>query len=472
MTPDEADVRIERDSMGEMRVPAWALWGASTQRAVENFPVSGAGIPSSVVRALGLVKLAAARVNRDLGLLEDRIAGAIESAAQEVASGALDRHFVVDVFQTGSGTSSNMNANEVIANRAAQILGGKPGERLVHPNDHVNCGQSSNDVFPTALRVAAVERIENHLLPALRHLHAALDSKSTELHDVLKIGRTHLQDAVPIRLGQEISGYASQIEHGIEHVDATLPHLGELPIGGTAVGTGLNTPRSFGRRVADALSAVTDLCFAEARNHFEAQGTQDGPVATSGALKAVAISMMKIANDIRFLAMGPRCGLAEIRIPAVQPGSSIMPGKVNPVICESVVQIGAQVQANDLAVQLGGQWSQLDLNTMMPLIARNLLEAVELLANGARMFADKCIAGLEADEARCRELVEKSLALVTALNPVLGYDVAAKVAHDAHASGRTLREVLREGGYVDEATMERLLDPSTMTDPDDDPPAS
>jgi fumarate hydratase class II len=454
--------------MGELAVPSDALYGASTQRAVENFPISGSGLPQPMVRAMGLVKLACTRVNRRLKLLDDGLAGAIEQAAGEVANNQLDDHFVVDVFQTGSGTSSNMNANEVIANRAAQILGGKAGDRSVHPNDHVNRGQSSNDVFPTAIRVAAVESIERKLLPSLEHLREQLQKKAEAFQDIVKIARTHLQDAVPLRLGQELGGYASQIAHGIEHVRATLPHLRELPIGGTACGTGLNTPRSFGRLVAGELKNELDLEFVEADNHFEAQGAQDAAVATSGALKTVAVSMMKIANDIRLLAMGPRCGLAELKIPAVQPGSSIMPGKVNPVLCESVVQVAAQVQACDLAVQLGGQWSQLDLNTMMPLIARNLLESTHLLTQVSLAFADKCVAGLEADEERCQELVEKSLALVTALNPVVGYDTAAEIAYEAYKGGKTLREVLSARGF-DPAEMERLLDPSSMTGPDADP---
>jgi fumarate hydratase class II len=456
--------------MGEMQVPGDALYGASTQRAVENFPISGQAIPPGLIRALGLVKLAAARVNRRFKLLDERVAGGIEKAAAEVAANALDAHFPVDVFQTGSGTSSNMNANEVIANRASQILGGRVGDRSVHPNDHVNCGQSSNDVFPTAIRVAAVEAIERRLIPALERLREALEDKAAAFHDVLKVGRTHLQDAVPLRLGQEIGGYASQVEHGIEHVRAALPHLRELPIGGTAVGTGLNTPRSFGRMVAEELSKEMGHEFVEARNHFEAQGTMDAAVAASAALKTVAVSLMKIANDIRLLAMGPRSGLAELRIPAVQPGSSIMPGKVNPVICESVVQVGAQVQACDLAVQLGGQWSQLDLNTMMPMIARNLLEAIGLLANAARVFAEKCILGLEADAERCRFLMDRSLSLVTKLNPLIGYDRAAKVAYAAHKSGKTLRQVLLEEKLVPEEEIDHHLDPAAMTGPDPDPP--
>jgi fumarate hydratase class II len=456
--------RIERDSMGEMQVPETALWGASTQRAVENFPVSGRPIPSELVRAIGLVKLVAARVNHGLGVLDSDIAKAIETAAREVADNKLDEHFVVDVFQTGSGTSSNMNANEVIANRASQL---RDGDKSIHPNDHVNAGQSSNDVFPTAIHVAAAEVIEKSLLPALRDLHATLDRKAKEFWNVMKIGRTHLMDATPIRLGQELSGHASQIEHGIEHVEASLPHLRELAIGGTAVGTGINTRKEFGARVAEELSKETGIEFSEARNHFEAQAAQDGAVATSGALKTVAVSMMKIANDLRLLAMGPRCGVGELRLPATQPGSSIMPGKVNPVICESVVQVGAQVQANDLAVQLGGQWGQLDLNTMLPLISRNLLESARLLANVSRIFVEKCLDGLEANEERCLSLIEGSLSMVTSLNPLIGYDAAAKIAKEAFETGKTVRDLLREKGLVSEEDLEKALDPESMTRPID-----
>ena len=457
--------RIEKDSMGEMQVPESALYGASTQRAVENFPVSGRGIPAELIRALGLVKLAAVRVNRDLGLLDEDLAAAIEQAAGEVARNELDEHFVVDVFQTGSGTSSNMNANEVIANRAIQIRGGHVGDKTVHPNDHVNKGQSSNDVVPTAIHVAAVEAIERKLLPALRELQRALEKKAKVFDKVIKIGRTHLQDATPIRLGQEFSGYASQIEHGIAHVETALPHLKELAIGGTAVGTGLNTPTGFGGRVAEKLSKETGIEFREAVNHFEAQAAQDAAVAASGALKATAVALMKIANDVRVLGMGPRCGIGELRLPATQPGSSMMPGKVNPVICESVVQVGAQVQANDLAVQLGGQWGQLDLNTMLPLMSRNLQESIGLLANVARLFVTKCLDGLEANEERCRSLIEGSLAMVTALNPIIGYDAAAAVAHEAHESGKTVREVLREKKLVPEEELNKVLDPESMTRP-------
>ena len=466
-----SDHRIARDSMGEMKVPASALWGASTQRAVENFPVSGHPIPPELVRAIGLVKLAAARVNRDLGILDREAAELIEKAAREVADNRLDEHFVVDVFQTGSGTSSNMNANEVIARRADDLRspGGSaknPG-RSIHPNDHVNAGQSSNDVFPTAIHVAAAESIEKSLLPALRDLHATLDGKSKEFWNVLKIGRTHLMDATPIRLGQELGGHASQIEHGIEHIEASLPHLRELAIGGTAVGTGINTRSEFGARVAAELSTETDIPFREARDHFEAQAAQDGAVAASSALKTVAVSMMKIANDIRLLAMGPRCGLGELRLPATQPGSSIMPGKVNPVICESVVQVGAQVQANDLAVALGGQWGQLDLNTMLPLMARNLLESARLLTSVSRIFVEKCLDGLEANEDRCRSLIEGSLSMVTSLNPLIGYDAAAKIAKEAFETGKTVRDLLHEKGLVSEDDLEKALDPESMTRPTD-----
>ena len=457
--------RIEKDSMGEMQVPENALYGASTQRAVENFPISGSGLPPELVRALGLVKLAAVRVNRKLGRLDSSLADAIEAAALEVSRNELDEHFVVDVFQTGSGTSSNMNANEVIANRAIQLRDGKVGDKSVHPNDHVNSAQSSNDVFPTAIHVAAAETIETRLLPSLKRLEDALEAKARDFHHVVKIGRTHLQDATPIRLGQEFSGYASQVEHGIAHVEAALPHLRELAIGGTAVGTGLNSPEGFGRRVAEEIARETGIPFREAPNHFEAQAAQDAFVAASGAVKCVAVSLIKIANDIRIFAMGPRCGLGELIVPATQPGSSIMPGKVNPVICESVVQTCAQVQANDLAVQLGGQWGQLDLNTMLPLMARNLLESVRILSNVATVFADKCISGLRADEERCRSLIAGSLAMVTALNPLIGYDRAAEVAHEAHESGKTVREVLREKKLLSEEDLERVLDPESMTRP-------
>ena len=460
-----SEYRTEKDSMGDMQVPASALWGASTQRAVINFPVSGRPIAPELTRALGLVKLAACRVNLQLGDLDQELAGSIESAAKEVAENKLDDHFVVDVYQTGSGTSSNMNANEVIANRAIQLRGGEIGDKSVHPNDHVNQGQSSNDVFPTAIHVAAAESAQLRLVPALEELQQALQKKSEEFWDVLKIGRTHLMDATPIRLGQELSGYASQVEHGISHLQDSLGHLRELAIGGTAVGTGINTRAAFGSMVAAELSGETGIEFTEAPNHFEAQAAQDAAVAVSGALKTIAVSMMKIANDIRLLAMGPRCGLGELKLPATQPGSSIMPGKVNPVICESVIQVGAQVQANDLAVQLGGQWGQLDLNTMLPLIARSLLESMRLLANVAGIFTDKCINGLEVDEERCRSLIEESLSMVTSLNPLIGYDEAARVAKEAFQTGKTVRKLLEEEGLVSKEDLDKALDPESMTRP-------
>ena len=460
-----SEYRTEKDSMGDMQVPAGALWGASTQRAVINFPVSGRPIAPELTRALGLVKLAACRVNLQLGDLDQELAGAIESAAREVAENKLDEHFVVDVYQTGSGTSSNMNANEVIANRAIQLRGGEIGDKSVHPNDHVNQGQSSNDVFPTAIHVAAAESAQLRLIPALEELQQILQKKSEEFWDILKIGRTPLMDATPIRLGQELSGHASQIEHGISHLQNSLGHLRELAIGGTAVGTGINTRAAFGSMVAAELSSETGIEFKEAPNHFEAQAAQDALVAVSGALKTLAVSMIKIANDIRLLAMGPRCGLAELKLPATQPGSSIMPGKVNQVICESVIQVGAQVQANDLAVQLGGQWGQLDLNTMMPLMARNLLESMRLLANVAGVFTDKCLKGLEADEERCRSLIEESLSMVTSLNPLIGYDEAARVAKEAFQTGKTVRELLQEEGLVSKEDLDRALEPESMTRP-------
>ncbi|MBW3583431.1 MAG: class II fumarate hydratase [Euryarchaeota archaeon] len=462
---ENGDTRTESDSMGKMEVPKDALWGASTQRAVENFPILGQGVPPRLIRALGLVKHAAAVANRDLGLLDKATADVIIRAATEVHENKLDTHFVVDVFQTGSGTSSNMNANEVISNRASQLLGGQIGSKKVHPNDHVNMGQSSNDVFPTAMHVAAVEALVRDLVPALTDLRDALSAKAEAFADTVKIGRTHLMDAVPIMLGQEFSGWAAQVDNGIHRVENTLPRLSELAIGGTAVGTGINTHPEFGTRVADGLNGLTDLGFNEATNHFEAQAARDAYVEASGALKTVATSLMKIANDIRLLASGPSCGIGEIQLPATQPGSSIMPGKVNPVICESVVQVGAQVTGNDLAVTLGGQWGQLDLNVMCPMMARNLLESVSLLTNVSRVFADKCVKGIEANEAHARDLIEKSMAMVTSLNPYIGYDKAAKIAKTAHESGRTVREVAKEMSGLDDETLDRALDPKKMTKP-------
>jgi fumarate hydratase class II len=451
--------RIESDSMGAMRVPADALYGAQTARAVENFPVSGLRFPRSFLRALGLIKKHAARTNAALGLLPADLASAIERAAQEIADGRWDAEFVVDIFQTGSGTSTNMNANEVIANRAGELLGGRRGDGRVHPNDHVNRGQSSNDVIPTAIHLAALESIRSELVPALKQLRQALSQKAGEFNSLIKVGRTHLQDATPIRLGQEFSGYAAQVERGLDRLQALEPRLGELALGGTAVGTGLNTHPEFALRTIAALAVETGLNLREAANHFEAQAAKDACVEASGALKTVAISLVKMANDIRFLASGPRCGLGELRLPATQPGSSIMPGKVNPVMCEVMIQVGAQVMGNDAAIAFGGAFGNFELNTMMPVIAGNLLQSIELLANASRLFAVRCVAGIEADAEQCAVDVERSLALCTALTPEIGYDRAAEIAEAAHASGRTVREVARELSGLDDATLGRLLDP-------------
>jgi fumarate hydratase class II len=457
----EADgFRVERDTMGEMRLPKDALWAASTQRAVENFPISGEPLPPRLIHAIGLVKLAAARVNRDLGLLDPATAAAIEAAARAVAAGEHDDAFPIDVFQTGSGTSSNMNANEVIGTLASRALG-----RKIHPNDDVNLGQSSNDVIPTALHVAAVLAIEEDLLPALDSLHQTLAAKAVEFDDVVKIGRTHLMDAVPIRLGQEFSGYARQVELGSERVGAALPGLRELAIGGTAVGTGLNTDAGFGVRVARELTALTGTEFREAVNHFEAQGAQDAYVFAAGALTALAASLMKIANDVRLMGSGPQAGLGELILPAIQPGSSIMPGKVNPVICESVIQVGAQVTGNGQAVVIGGQWGQLDLNVMLPMMARNLLECVRLLANVSRVFVERCLVGIEANRARCEGYIEGSIAMATALNPQIGYEAAAAIAKKSAATGRTVREIAYEESGLTREQVDEALHPHRQTVP-------
>ena len=456
----DAEFRIERDSMGEMKVPAAARYGAQTQRAVENFPISGEPLPPEFVHALGLVKRASARVNLELGLLDRATAEVIERAAGEVAEGRWDAEFPIDVFQTGSGTSTNMNANEVIAHRAAEILG-----RKVHPNDQVNLGQSSNDVIPAVVHISALLGIERDLIPALERLRLALAERAQAFDHVIKTGRTHLMDATPIRLGQEFSGYASQVEHGIARLRAVLPDLRELALGGTAVGTGLNTHPEFGRRVAAEISRTTGTEFREAANHFEAQGAQDAAVWASGALNTVAASLIKIANDIRLLNSGPRCGLAEIALPAVQPGSSIMPGKVNPVICEAVIQVGAQVTGNHAAITMGTQWGQLDLNTMLPLIARNLLESIRLLASVSRVFADKAVAGLVANEETCRGYVEISPSMATALNPLIGYDRAAEIAKRSFRERRPVRELAREMTTLSPEEIDRALDPRRQTEP-------
>jgi fumarate hydratase, class II len=455
---------VERDALGEVRVPDDVYYGAQTTRARDNFPVSGRGIPADVVHALGLIKGAAARANAALGLLPATLADAIARAADEVAEGRHDGQFVVDVFQTGSGTSSNMNANEVIAKRANEILTGKrQAKEPVHPNDHVNLGQSSNDVFPTAIHLAALLVLDRNLLPALGELHAELAAKAREFDDVPKIGRTHLQDATPVRLGQEFAGYARMVERGGQWVAEARAVLEEVALGGTAVGTSLNTHPEFPARALADLNARTGLSLHPAENYFEALGSRHGLVAASGALKALACDLMKIANDLRLLSSGPRCGLGEIILPSLQPGSSMMPGKVNPVIPESVCQVAAQVIGNDAAVTVGGQSGLLELNVMMPMMADNLLESIHLLGNVARLLARKCVAGIEARRERCRQLIEESLALTTALVPRVGYDEAARLARLAYDEGRTIREVAGRETKLTPEELDRLLDPDRMT---------
>jgi fumarate hydratase class II len=451
--------------MGDMLVPANAYYGAQTQRAVENFPISGDPIPSEVIRALGIIKAAAAKINHQQDVLDDERYDAISRAAREVADGKLDDQFPIDVFQTGSGTSSNMNANEVIANRAIELMGGTIGSKdPVHPNDHVNAGQSSNDVFPTAVHLAAYESASKDLLPALERLREALAVKSDEFADVVKPGRTHLMDATPVTLGQEFSGYSRQIELGAARVRAALERMAELPLGGTAVGTGLNAPPGQAEAIIAELRHQTGLDgLREAENHFEAQGARDALVELSGACKVIAVSLTKIANDLRWLGSGPRTGIAEIRLPEVQPGSSIMPGKVNPVICESVTQVAAQVIGNDTAVTVGGMSGNLELNVYIPLIARNVLESLRLLARSCDNFVEQCITGITADVDRARELVEKDLAIVTALVPAIGYDTAAKLAKQAMAEDRPLRDVVAEAGVLSDEELDRRLDVKRMT---------
>ena len=456
--------RIEQDSLGEMQVPEEALYGAQTARAVENFPISGLRLKRAMLRALGLLKKHAAQSNQQLGLLPAETADAISRAAAEVIAGVLDQHFPVDIFQTGSGTSSNMNSNEVIANRAARLLGQPIGSKAVHPNDQVNLGQSSNDVFPSAIHIACAEQLHKQLLPALEQLLQTLAEKTEAFADILKIGRTHLQDATPIKLGQVFSGYARQVELAHERLSVDSSGLYELPLGGTAVGTGINTHPQFASKTIAAIASETSLPFREASNHFEAQGAKDALIATSSSLKNCAISLFKIANDIRFLASGPRCGIGELVLPAVQPGSSIMPGKINPVMAESLLQVCAQVVGNDATVALCGLSGNFELNVMMPVMAHNILQSIELLSSGIRAFDEKGLAGLAADENRCSALLEQSLALVTGLVPEIGYDRAANLAKQAHNTGRTLRELALEDG-IDAATLDRLLDPAGMTEP-------
>ena len=457
------DYRIEEDSLGEMQVPAEAYWGAQTQRAVENFPISDARFGRRFVRALGIVKASAARANRDLGLVDDDVADAIVEAADEVIAGDHDDQFPVDVFQTGSGTSSNMNANEVIANRAAEIMGHEIGDRAVHPNDHVNYGQSSNDVIPTAMHVASLEAVANDVVPALETLADELAAKEDEFDSVVKTGRTHLQDATPVRLGQEFGGYRTQIEKGVDRVESVQDHLAELALGGTATGTGLNTHPEFPERAADYIAEETGLPFREADNHFEAQAAHDAMSEAHGALRTVAGSLNKIANDLRLLASGPRNGLGEIEQPENQPGSSIMPGKINPVVAEAVNQLHTQVVGNDAAVSAGAADGQIDLNLYKPVLAHNLLQSAELIANGSEVFAERFVAKLEANEEHCADQVEQSMALATALNPAIGYDKASKVAKQALAEGKTVKEVAVDEGYLTEDEADEVLDPESMT---------
>ena len=463
-------MRTEKDSMGEMQVPTWALWGASTQRAKENFPISGRPVPTEVTRAFGSLKAACAKANQDLGKLDSELAAKIIAAADEVAQGKLDEHFIVDIYQTGSGTSSNMNANEVIANRVSQQAGEAIGSKKpVHPNDHVNMGQSSNDTFPTAMHIAAATSIHSDLLPALRRLHETLAGQAKKWDNIIKIGRTHLMDATPIRVGQVFSGYAAQAEYAVRRAQQALDAVRtNMPIGGTAVGTGINTHVEFGQRVCKELSDKLGIEFVEAKNHPEAQAAKDSFVEASGQLKTIAVSLSKIANDIRHLGSGPRCGLFELMLPEIQPGSSIMPGKVNPVICESIMQVSCRVIANDAAVTtgaMGGIGSLFELNVAMPMMAEAIQDSIHLLANASNVFVDKLLDGLQVNEQRCTELIEQSLMMVTSLAPEIGYDNAAKVAKDAFKQGKTIRELVTAEKLVEPDRLNELLDPRSMTEP-------
>jgi fumarate hydratase class II len=456
--------RVERDSMGEVEVPRDALFGAQTRRALDNFPISDLRFPRRFIQALGAIKLEAAFVNNQLGGLDDNLKDAIVQAAEEVIEGRLDNQFVLDIFQTGSGTSTNMNANEVISNRAIQILGGKLGSKdPVHPNDHVNRGQSSNDVIPTAIHLSALISIKEDLLPGLQKLQAALEEKAREFDDVVKTGRTHLQDATPIRLGQEFQGYAGQIERGLQRVRKAQEDLAEVALGGTAVGTGVNTHPEFASKVCGGLSARFGVEVRETENHFQAQSAMDAAVFASGALKTVAVSLLKIANDIRWLGSGPRASFAEIALPEVQPGSSIMPGKVNPVIAESAAMVAAQVIGNDATIALAGQSGNFELNVMLPVMAHNLLQSIEILGSAAANLTDQCIEGLEATD-RGPALVEQGLMLATALAPEIGYDKAAEISKEAYKTGKTIREVAREKTDLSEEELDRLLDARKMTE--------
>tara|TARA_Y100001947_G_C10315511_1_gene293647 strand:+ start:42 stop:1427 length:1386 start_codon:yes stop_codon:yes gene_type:complete len=459
-------MRKEQDSMGDMLVPDDAYYGAQTQRAVENFPISGIPISKSMIQALGKIKRSAAIVNNELGLLDGERKNAIVQAADEIIEGKFYSQFPIDIYQTGSGTSSNMNCNEILSNRASEIMGGVIGAKdPVHPNDHVNLGQSSNDVIPTAIHIAANTMLEEELLPALQKLADELDKKAIEFSDIVKIGRTHLQDATPITLGQEFSGYTQMVKNGIKRIQNAQGFLSELAIGGTAVGTGINTKAQFGSLVAKEISRFTGISFIEASNHFEAQGAQDAAVETSGALKTIAVSLSKIANDIRWLGSGPRAGLGELILPAVQPGSSIMPGKTNPVICEAMIQGCAQVIGNDMAITIGGQGGVFELNLMLPLIAHNLTNSITILSNSTNIFTEKLITGLKANKEKCAGYIEGSLAMCTSLAPVIGYDKAAQIAYKAFNSGKTVREIAMEDNVLDKDKLDEILDPKSMTMP-------
>ena len=464
-----SETRTEKDSMGTMEVPANALYGASTQRAVLNFPVSGHGFGREFIRALGLIKWSAAEANLELGKLDEDKAALIAKAAQEVIDGTLDAHFPIDIYQTGSGTSTNMNINEVISNRCCQLAGKPIGSKEpVHPNDHVNMGQSSNDVIPTAIHVAVGERLRKFVIPALEQLHATFAKKSLEFWDVIKIGRTHLMDATPVRLGQEFGGYAKQIEHSIARAQHAIAAIEELPLGGTAVGTGLNCHPDFSGIVMRHLENHTGIAWREARDHFEAQSAKDGLIHASGLIKTIAVSLFKIANDIRWLASGPRCGIGEILLPETQPGSSIMPGKVNPVICESVIQVCARIIGNDATATFCAANGNFELNTMMPALAESLLESLRLLASVVVIFDQKCVSGIQANIPRCNELVELSMALVTSLAPIIGYDQAAEIAKESAKTGQTVRQICRDRQILPEAELTAALDPIAMTKPGGD----
>jgi len=460
------DCRMETDSMGQVEVPKDALYGAQTQRAAENFPVSGLRLPRRVIRALALIKKAAAQVNKTSGKLDAKLADGIMQAAQEVAAGQHDREFIVDIFQTGSGTSSNMNTNEVIANRAIQILGGVVGSKKpCHPNDHVNMGQSSNDVFPTAVHIAAAEALERDLIPALEALQGALAAKAKTFDHVVKIGRTHLMDAVPVRLGQEFSGYAQMLTNTVRRVRAAVPSVSELALGGTAVGTGLNSAPDFAPKIIRIISEEIGVPLRQAPNLFEALSARDGLVEASGALRSAAASLTKVANDVRWLGSGPRCGIGEILLPDLQPGSSIMPGKVNPVMSEMLLMICAQVVGNDATIGWGGAAGNFELNVMIPVMAYNLLHSIGILAAGSRLFASRCVEGLEPNEERCAALIEQSLAMVTGLNEAIGYDAAAAIAKESVKTGKTVRELCLEKNVLPKEQLDRLLDARRMTGP-------